>query len=106
MDDVGFDAPLPKGLAGGPDDGVVYLVQAGPRGGPVKIGYSRTPLKRIRKMQTGNPRRLRLLAVIDGPRSLERRIQETFKLDRVNGEWFRPSADMFAAFDLPWEPAS
>jgi hypothetical protein len=40
--------------------------------GPVKIGLAKDPVKRVRQMQTGNPRRLKVEAVLVGDRATER----------------------------------
>jgi len=47
----------------------VYFVQAG-EGGPIKIGVTRDIGGRLRTLQTGNPYRLRLLALIHGEKTL------------------------------------
>lgn len=80
----------------------VYFI-AEEDGGAVKIGSAKDPIKRLREMQTGNPRRLRVELVILGDRDLERLLHqywEDFAIyaadtrGRVgappNTEWFRP----------------
>ena len=65
----------------------VYLVQeCGSH--LVKIGYSKDPYGRLPYLQLGNPRRLEIVAVFDGGRSLERSLHREFEKYAVGGEWF------------------
>ena len=74
---------------------VVYFVQAG-KSGPIKIGFATDLTKRIASLQTGCPDDLRLLAVVDGGREVERRMHNRVAGDRIRGEWFRPTAEVLA----------
>lgn len=71
-------------------------------GGPIKIGWAKDPLKRLRGLQTGNPRRLRIEYVLVGDGDTERLMHELWehfaikskrkegKVDTAPGtEWFR-----------------
>lgn len=71
--------------------------------GPVKIGHSKDPIARLRAMQTGNPRRLRVEHVLVGGLHTEQVLHEIWakhaiistrqkgKVDALPGtEWFRP----------------
>lgn len=71
--------------------------------GPIKIGVAKDPVKRLRSMQTGNPRRLRVEHVLLGRTDLEKLLHEMWepfaikslrnrgKVDAAPGtEWFRP----------------
>lgn len=49
----------------------VYLIGEDDNG-PVKIGLSKDPVARLRQMQTGNPRRLRIERLILGDQTLEK----------------------------------
>lgn len=79
----------------------VYIVSEGD-GGPLKIGRAKDPVKRLRTMQTGNSRRLRIEFVLLGGQLLERLLHEIWEphavraADRVNKivtgpgtEWFK-----------------
>lgn len=79
----------------------VYLIGEEDEG-PVKIGTATNPIKRLRTMQTGNPRRLRVEWALVGHADLEKvlhRFWEPFavkssasrlKVDMAPGtEWFR-----------------
>jgi hypothetical protein len=72
--------------------GYVYFIQGGR--GPIKIGYTRTldVERRVAQLQTGCAYKLRILCVIAGSRSDERELHDMFAWDRMEGEWFRPSA--------------
>lgn len=47
--------------------------------GPVKIGFAKDPIARLRQMQTGNPRRLRIEYVLVGDMELEKVLQEMWE---------------------------
>lgn len=77
----------------------IYLVQSG-ENGPVKIGVTACePSKRVAQLQTGNPVPLRLRVVISGDVTVERHLHSKFGHYRLNGEWFEPCAEIFAAFE-------
>jgi hypothetical protein len=66
-----------------------------PRQAPVKIGYSNDPEKRVSELQTGNPRKLKLIISIPfDTEELAREAEQTFqwlagkKHRRMVGEWF------------------
>lgn len=65
----------------------VYFIQDG-RDGPVKIGYSSDPERRLAQLQTGNPRALELRHVIPGDRVLESDFHRRFEPARIRNEWF------------------
>lgn len=72
----------------------VYFIQA-EDGGPIKIGVSDDPTKRLANIQTGHHGTLRLLAVVDGAGvELESQLHTLFEAHRVRGEWFRPHVDI------------
>ena len=72
----------------------VYFIQEG-RGshGNIKIGKANNVDKRLNSLQTGNPRKLTIMAsikckcVLDALK-LEKRLHNKFKANRVRGEWF------------------
>jgi hypothetical protein len=65
----------------------IYFIQDGDDG-PVKIGYSNKPDVRLRNLQTGNYRELRLCHVIPGDLSVEKQLHQRFEPARIRGEWF------------------
>lgn len=74
---------------------MIYFVQA-EDGGPIKIGLCTDIKSRLASMQTGNHKRLWVLAYIPGGMVDEKRLHERFSRYRVRGEWFEPSADLLA----------
>lgn len=68
----------------------VYFLQA-EDGGPIKIGYSRDVGKRVRTLQAGSSRRLRVLAMLPGGADTEARLHERYASLRCHGEWFVPA---------------
>lgn len=66
----------------------VYFIAELPNG-PMKIGLSVRPYRRLAQLQTGHPARLKLLAVIPGNHAMERQIHRRFASQRLSGEWFR-----------------
>lgn len=67
----------------------VYFIGE-PDNGPVKIGVAKDPIARVRGMQTGNPRRLRIEHVLIGDRDTEQLLHEMWESDRLTAEWFTP----------------
>ena len=84
-----------------------YVYFIGQKDGPLKIGLAKDPVARLRGMQTGNSRRLRIEYVLMGDRSTEKLLHELWEpfailsegsKRRVAGpggkapgtEWFRP----------------
>jgi hypothetical protein len=81
----------------------VYFIGE-PDDGALKIGHSKDPIGRLRSMQTGNPRRLRIEHVLVGAPALEKLLHEIWrdhaivstrqvgKVDAPPGtEWFDPA---------------
>lgn len=69
--------------------GHVYFVRRG-KSGPIKIGYSRNPAKRIASMQTANAAPLVILGTIPGDTKVEHAILNNLSEYRLRGEWVRP----------------
>jgi hypothetical protein len=72
---------------------IVYFIQAG-ENGPVKIGYTYEPEKRLIAMQGNHYEMLRILRVVPGNRYGERRLHQHFAHLRIRGEWFSFSEEM------------
>jgi hypothetical protein len=66
----------------------LYVIGEGDGSGVVKIGKSVDPQKRLSGLQTGNPRRLRVLHVEPEAGHLEEQLHERFAEIRIGGEWF------------------
>lgn len=56
--------------------------------GPVKIGTTVNLPNRLKKLQTGSPRRLRVLVCTEGDATLEAEYHARFQSSHVHGEWF------------------
>jgi len=66
----------------------VYFIQEG-EDGPIKIGEAVHPVKRVEQMQTGNPRHLRVTAVVLAGRSTEWQLHGYWRAKAwIRGEWF------------------
>lgn len=73
----------------------VYLLQSGDSN-EIKIGFSSQIGRRLRALQTGQPKRLKVLAMVNGDRTVEsllHRIFADFRIPDAGTEWF----------ELPWE---
>jgi hypothetical protein len=67
--------------------GFVYVIHAAGTN-RIKLGYSAQPEDRIRKLQTGSPVELRMLARYPGSRATEARLHSALAEYRKGGEWF------------------
>ncbi len=74
--------------------GMVYVAEMN---GLFKIGWSNSPVQRIRGIQASLPYRVTLVGTIEGSQSDERLWHKLFEAKRVGGEWFRlDPADLVA----------
>jgi hypothetical protein len=71
----------------------VYFVQR-TTDGAVKIGTSVDPRARLMALRTASADELVLVAVTSGGHKLERQLHLRFSIQRLNGEWFRPSDEL------------
>ena len=71
---------------------VVYVVAGNPAG-PCKIGIAGSAKGRVSALQTGNPERLRVWAVVRAlkPEALERAAHSVLRGHHLTGEWFSVS---------------
>jgi len=70
----------------------------------IKIGKSENPIDRMKKMQTGNARELKMLATYQCyDEDLEGYIHKRFATYRFRGEWFFPSKELFAFMNFSIE---
>jgi len=56
--------------------------------GHIKIGRSVDPKRRVRSLQTGNAKRLKLIAYFKGKGDQEAYLHELLRDWRLKGEWF------------------
>lgn len=75
----------------------IYFVQA-VEGGPIKIGRSKSPKRRLKAHQVSHPAVLKLcrtVAVhISKAGTMESNIHKHFAHARLQGEWFEPVAEL------------
>jgi hypothetical protein len=65
----------------------VYFIQGDPET-PIKVGFTNRVGKRLGELQTGSYQRLRVLAVLPAPRSVETAYHRLLQSERGIGEWF------------------
>lgn len=70
----------------------IYLIKS-LDDGCYKIGVSKSPDKRLKQLQTGNPSELQLLYVYDSEIAfkIEKVLHNTFNINKEHGEWFNLS---------------
>jgi hypothetical protein len=73
---------------------VVYFVQAGLAGRPIKIGYAQEMCRRVVHLQLGCPEPLEVLLAVGGGRELEQELHQRFAHLRIHQEWFRVDLDL------------
>lgn len=86
------------------DASFVYVIGE-PDEGPIKIGFSKDPIGRLRNMQTGNSRRLRMEYVLVGAMGTEKLLHHFWESHAIlsaskkgtpgaapGTEWFKPEA--------------
>lgn len=64
-----------------------------------KIGFSSDPKKRLTSLQTSNPYKLELSAIIDGDIIKEKELHEKFKEFSLLGEWFKYNQSIMEFFN-------
>ena len=72
---------------------MVYFIQAG-ENGPIKIGASSVPEMHLDRLQQGNHEELRLIAVIPGERSLEKKVRADLKAFELGRKWFHATDEV------------
>lgn len=74
-------------------NGCIYFLQQGDDG-PIKIGYTKDLLARIKDLQVGSPYELKLILSFRGFPEKERELHAKFREHRMSGEWFTPSDEI------------
>jgi hypothetical protein len=88
-----IEVPEPWDPPKGEITGCVYFIETD--SGDIKIGYSeKSPLQRLRALQTACPMKLKLLAATPGNAEYERRLHARFDWSRIRGEWFQPTPSL------------
>lgn len=71
-----------------------YVYFAGSDEGPIKIGFTTRPKRRLRELANGQAEEVRMLAVVSGTISLERSLHHRWRHLHIRGEWFQRTADL------------
>ena len=66
----------------------LYIIQSDLTG-MIKIGRSINPQKRLKQLQTGNPNKLKLIALFENQGWKEKILHERLSTFRLEGEWFK-----------------
>ncbi len=74
----------------------VYFIKPEGMDGPVKIGCSTAPERRVSELNTWVPFRLELVACAPGEMDMEKRVHYLFAATRLRGEWFNASLALAA----------
>jgi len=80
----------------------IYFIQAGGTGGPMKIGISKDPEKRLKALQVGSHELLKIIYKknLGGEaENMELFLHEKFKNFRIRGEWFRPDREIYEVIE-------
>lgn len=64
---------------------------------PFKIGKAKDPVSRLKKLQTGNPEKLRVIHLVKcrsemHSRAIESELHARLKKYKMTGEWYKPCA--------------
>ena len=88
-----LQALVPRDLAPDYHDRLYFIQHE--TGGPIKIGISVNPTRRLKNINaSAHDPRYRILATTRGGRERERMLHEKFARYRKHGEWFAPEQDL------------
>jgi hypothetical protein len=74
----------------------IYFMRPVGQIGPIKIGCSRMPFKRLEMLSIVSPLRLEIIATTPGDHATERRLHGMFASDWLHHEWFAASKGLLA----------
>ena len=77
----------------------VYFLRPVGMKGPIKIGCSCEPEKRLRSVEIWSPQLLEIIATAPGDHDHENVLHQMFGDDRLHGEWFHPSERLTSVID-------
>ena len=85
---------------------MIYFIQQG-RDGEIKIGVTSSDnIKgRLKSLQTSSPKKLYVLATMEGDASGEAQLHEKFLGCRLKGEWFAPTKTLLSFLETIKVPA-
>lgn len=79
------------------DKFIVYFIKPVGQDGPIKIGLSNDPARRIAEFATWSPLRLELLGSVPGSWADEQFMHECLADHLSHGEWFHASPEVLSA---------
>ena len=82
---------------------LVYFIQCGDNG-PIKIGTSVNPDRRLFEYRIGCPYPLKFIGVMNGNRHLEKRLHKMFAEFNIQREWFEPVPELIKFIEANSEP--
>jgi hypothetical protein len=77
----------------------VYFVKPVGMPGPIKIGYSKSPMERMSGLMCWSPWPLEVVASVPGNRALEKNIHECFAHHHSHHEWFHAHPEILVAVE-------
>lgn len=78
------------------DPVTVYFMRRADGEGPIKIGASQMPTKRLAEVTHWASCPLEILATLPGDAELEERLHAAFEASRLHGEWFEATPKLLA----------
>jgi hypothetical protein len=78
-------------------DKFIYFMKPVGLAGPIKIGFSKNPMKRLLSCAAWSPFPLEVLATANGDRTIERQLHNCFADVHSHGEWFHPHERLLSA---------
>jgi hypothetical protein len=76
----------------------IYFIQRG-EDGPIKIGISNNPFKRLETFQTASDEKLHIRGVFRGTTADEALLHQKFAAQRLRGEWFENTLEIRVAIE-------
>lgn len=80
-------------------DRFVYFIRPVGQEGPVKIGCSAAPQRRVEDLAVWSPYPLEVAAASPGSLKIERQLHNIFRADHSHREWFRASPKLSALIE-------
>lgn len=77
----------------------VYFVRLASDEGPIKIGCSYTPARRLTDLMCWSPLPLKVLATLPGGFALESKIHRRFAATHSHKEWFQPTPELLSLIE-------
>jgi hypothetical protein len=81
----------------------IYFIEDAEKG-YIKIGYAKDASQRVAQLQTANPSKLKLLAVIEGGKRREKLLHQEFADAHKQGEWYNPVDALLRFIEKNREP--